>query len=331
MIDMSLMKGVRVDPASSTVRVEAGCTSGDVDHATHAFGLAVPFGIVSTTGVAGLTLGGGIGYLSRKYGLTIDNLLEADVVLADGSIVTASPSQNADLFWGLRGGGGNFGIVTSFLFRAHPVKTVFAGPVFWDIEHAAHGDAEISRFPARRAGGARRLRRPEDGSAGRAIPRRASGQAGLRHHRLLQRPGGGGRGRHGAAAEGAARAALQLDERNAVSRAAIHVRPVPAEGHAMVLERRLRRTNSTDEAIDAHIAQARQTPSALSLMHLYPIDGAVHRVGKNDTAWNTRDATWAMVIAGIDHRSRGTPGDISRLDQGAIGKPCIPIPMAAAM
>jgi FAD/FMN-containing dehydrogenase len=135
-VDLSMMKSVRVDPASRTVRVDAGCTSGDVDHATHAFGLAVPFGIVSTTGVAGLTLGGGTGYLTRKYGLTIDNLLEADVVLANGSFVTASKSQHSDLFWALRGGGGNFGVVTSFLFQAHPVGMVYAGPIFWEATHA---------------------------------------------------------------------------------------------------------------------------------------------------------------------------------------------------
>src|SRR5215218_1700584 len=134
-IDLSEMKGVRVDPSNSTVRVAPGCTSGEVDHATHAFGLAVPFGIVSTTGVAGLTLGGGTGYLTRKHGLTIDNLLEADVVLADGRFVTASEREHPDLFWALRGGGGNFGVVTSFLFRAHPVATVYAGPIFWEATH----------------------------------------------------------------------------------------------------------------------------------------------------------------------------------------------------
>jgi len=135
-IDLSSLKGVRVDPASRVVRVEGGCTSGDVDHATHAFGLAVPSGIVSTTGVAGLTLGGRTGYLTRKHGLTIDNLLEADVVLADGSFVTTNATQHPDLFWALRGGGGNFGVVTSFVFQAHPVNEVFAGPIFWDAADA---------------------------------------------------------------------------------------------------------------------------------------------------------------------------------------------------
>src|SRR6187399_2163572 len=135
-IDLSHMKGVHVDPAAKIVRVQPGCTGGDVDHATHPFGLAVPFGIVSTTGVAGLTLGGGTGYLTRKYGLTIDNLLEAEVVLADGSVVTASATSHPDLFWALRGGGGNFGVVTSFLFQAHPVSDVFAGPIFWDAADA---------------------------------------------------------------------------------------------------------------------------------------------------------------------------------------------------
>src|SRR5215469_12178975 len=135
-INLSRMKGIRIDPANRTVRVEPGCTQGDVDHATHSFGLAVPAGIVSTNGIAGLTLGGGTGYLTRKYGLTIDNLIEADVVLADGRFVTANASQNEDLFWGLRGGGGNFGVVTSFVFRAHPVSMVLAGPMMWEIKHA---------------------------------------------------------------------------------------------------------------------------------------------------------------------------------------------------
>src|SRR5271166_1085835 len=135
-IDLSTMRGVRVDPDARTARVGAGCTQGDVDHATHAFGLAMPAGIISTTGIAGLTLSGGHGYLSRKYGLTIDNLIEADVVLANGSFVTASKEKNPDLFWALRGGGGNFGVVTSFLFQLHPVNMVFAGPIAWDQQHA---------------------------------------------------------------------------------------------------------------------------------------------------------------------------------------------------
>ena len=135
-IDLSAMRGVRVDPDAQTVRVEGGATWGDVDHAAHAFGLAVPTGIISTTGVAGLTLGGGHGYLTRKYGLTIDNLFEADVVLADGGFVKASEEENEDLFWAIRGGGGNFGVVTSFLFRGNPVSTVYAGPMFFELDQA---------------------------------------------------------------------------------------------------------------------------------------------------------------------------------------------------
>src|SRR5438309_1010834 len=135
-VDLSPIKYTRVDPAARTVTLGGGCTWGDVDHATHAFGMATPSGIISTTGVGGLTLGGGVGHLTRKCGLSIDNLLEVDVVLADGSFVTASEDTDPDLFWAVRGGGGNFGVVTSFVFRLHPVGTVFAGPTLWDLDRA---------------------------------------------------------------------------------------------------------------------------------------------------------------------------------------------------
>ena len=131
------MKGVRVDPVARTALVAGGATLGDVDHATHAFGLVTPFGIQSTTGVAGLTLGGGLGHLTRAFGLSIDSLLAVDVVLADGSFVTASAAEHADLFWAVRGGGGNFGVVTAFLFRLHPLSTVVGGPMLWDMDRAA--------------------------------------------------------------------------------------------------------------------------------------------------------------------------------------------------
>ena len=141
-IDLSPMDYVHVDPRRRTVLVGAGALWRHVDHATHPFGLAVPSGIISTTGVAGLTLGGGIGYLTRRYGLTIDNLLAVEMVLADGRFVTANAKENSDLFWAVRGGGGNFGVVTSFLFKAQPVHTVYGGPMLWRMEDAA----EIMRW-----------------------------------------------------------------------------------------------------------------------------------------------------------------------------------------
>jgi FAD/FMN-containing dehydrogenase len=272
-IDLSMMKGVRVDPANRTVRVDPGCTSGDVDHATHAFGLAVPFGIVSTTGVAGLTLGGGTGYLTRKFGLTIDNLLEADLVLPDGSFVTANKNQHPDLFWALRGGGGNFGVVTSFLFQAHPVHTVYAGPIFWSATDA-HAVMRAFRDFLPHA--------PEELGSFVGLKTVPSMDPFPRDH-WGQRACAVISSYNGPAAEGEKVMARLLE---AV--------PPPIFNWKGDFVKAL-----TDEAIDTHIAHAAQAPSELCLMHLYPIDGAVQRTGKDATAWHARDARFSMVIAGI--------------------------------
>ena len=127
-----------MDPAARTARTGGGATWGDFNYATHAYGLATTGGIISTTGVAGLTLGGGIGHLARGYGLTLDNLLSAQVVTADGQVRTASGHENEDLFWALRGGGGNFGVVTSFEFQLHPVNDVYVGLFFYELDHAGN-------------------------------------------------------------------------------------------------------------------------------------------------------------------------------------------------
>ena len=240
-IDLSMMKSVRVDPGNEDRSRRAGCTSGDVDHATHAFGLAVPFGIVATTGVAGLTLGGGTGYLTRKHGLTIDNLLEADVVLADGSFVTASESQHPDLFWAIRGGGGNFGVVTSFLFQAHPVRMVYAGPIFWDAASTRRRSCAPIATSCRP-----RRRTSASSSASRPCPRwirsrRSTGaSARARSSAAYNGSAADGRERDGAAARRPAASDLQLDGRDAVPGDQRAVRSVLPEGPAVVLEGRLR-------------------------------------------------------------------------------------------
>lgn len=299
-IDLSTMKGVHVDPATRTVRVGPGCTSGDVDHATHAFGLAVPFGIVSTTGVAGLTLGGGSGYLTRKYGLTIDNLLEADVVLANGSFVTARKNENADLFWALRGGGGNFGVVTSFLFQAHPVKMVFAGPIFWDA--AQHGKEIMCAYRDFLP------KAPEELGVFVGLktvpsmdpfPREAWGKRACAIISSF----------NGTEEDGRRSMAPLLEKLPAPFFNWMGVMPFPAiqglfdpffpKGLQWYWKGDFVKELS-DAAIDTYVAESAKAPSELSLMHLYPIDGAVHRVAKDETAWRARDATWSMVIAGID-------------------------------
>jgi hypothetical protein len=303
-IDLSDMKSVRVDPARRTVRVEAGCTSGDVDHATHPFGLAVPFGIVSTTGVAGLTLGGGTGYLTRKHGLTIDNLLEADVVLADGSFVTASRDQHPDLFWALRGGGGNFGVVTSFLFQAHPVSQVFAGPIFWD---AAHGEVVMRTYrdflPTA----------PEELGAFIGLKTVLSTEPFPRDH-WGKRACAIISSYNGTAADGQKALAPLLGALPPPLFNWMNTVPFPSMQALFdpLFPKGLQWywkgdfvKSLPDEAIDTHIAQAAKAPTPLSLMHLYPIDGAVRRVGKDATPWQARDATWSMVIAGIDPNPKG--------------------------
>ena len=302
-IDMSALKGVRVDPDRQTVRVEAGCTSGDVDHATHAFGLAVPFGIVSTTGVAGLTLGGGTGYLTRQLGLTIDNLLEADMVLADGSFVTASAESYPDLFWALRGGGGNFGVVTSFVFQAHPVDMVYGGPVFWDARDARAVLRAYREFLPNA---------PEELGAFVGLktvpsldpfPREYWGRKACAVISAY----------NGCADDGQKALAPLLEAVPAPIFNWMSTLPFPAmqslfdpfypKGLQWYWKGDFVRS-LPDEAIDIHIAQVAEAPSELSLMHLYPIDGAVHRVDHLATAWSARDATWSMVIAAVDPNPR---------------------------
>ena len=302
-IDLSTVNGVRVDPANRTVRAEPGCTSGDVDHATHAFGLAVPFGIVSTTGVAGLTLGGGTGYLTRKYGLTIDNLLEVDLVLADGRFVTASAREHPDLFWAIRGGGGNFGVITSFLFQAHPVSVVYAGPIFWDA--AKDGQAVMRAYrdflPTA----------PEELGAFVGLKTVPSTEPFPKEH-WGKRACAVISSFNGPQAEGERAMAPLLSKLPPPLFNWMGAMPFPVmqglfdgffpKGLQWYWKGDFVKSLS-DDAIDTHIKQAASAPSELCLMHLYPIDGAVHRVRRDGTAWSARDATWSMVIAGIDNRS----------------------------
>jgi FAD/FMN-containing dehydrogenase len=304
-IDLSRLRGIRVDQQSRSVRVEGGCLWGDVDHATHPFGLAVPSGFLSTTGVGGLTLGGGIGYLARQHGLTIDNLLGVDVVLADGRLVTASAEENADLFWAVRGGGGNFGVVTSFLFRAHPVQNVYGGPIFWPIEKGP----ELLRFWRDFI-----LKAPEDinGWFGYAtVPPVPMFPA---EHQMKKvcvvtwcytgDP---------------AKAEAAFKPIRAVSPPLMDFcGPIPFPVLQSLFDGLYPAglqwywkadffQELSDKAIELHQKYGERLPTPHSTMHIYPINGAAGRVPKAETAFHFRDAKFAEVIVGVDPDPASNP------------------------
>jgi hypothetical protein len=297
-IDLSLLKGVQVDQETATVQVRGGSLLKEVDEATHAAGLAVPAGIIGTTGAGGLTLGGGVGHLTRRCGLTIDNLLSAEVVLADGSRVTASDEEHPDLFWALRGGGGNFGVVTSFTFRSHPVHTVVAGPMLWPLERSADvleayreflpsAPRELNGFfafltvpPAppfpeelhlqKMCGVVWCFSGPKDESDAALAPARDWAPVALDGVQAMPLP----------MLQGAFDALYPPGDQWYWR--ADFVAEIP------------------DEAVERNVEFGERLPTWKSTMHLYPIDGAVHDVGESDTAWAYRNAGWAQVMVGVD-------------------------------
>lgn len=295
-IDLSGIKYVRVDEASSTVRVGGGNVWGEVDHATHPFGLAVPAGIISTTGVGGLTLGGGVGYLSRKYGLTIDNLLEADMVLADGSMVTVNADQNTDLYWAIRGGGGNFGIVTSFKFQAHPVKNIIGGPTLWPIERVEEVmewyHSFINNAPDDLNGFIATMVIP-----GPPFPEEL-------HNKMFC-------GVVWAYVGDPKKMEEVFAPVHAMEPVFAHVGEMPYPNIQTLFDGMLPHglqwywradyfKDLSAEVRSKHLEYGSKIPTPLSQMHLYPISGAAGRVGKEDTPWANRDAKYAGVIVGVD-------------------------------
>ena len=297
-LDLGDMNGVRVDPEARTVRVEGGATWGKVDHAAHAFGLAVPSGIISTTGVGGLTLGGGLGHLTRKHGLTIDNLLEVDIVLADGRMLTASEHEHSDLFWAVRGGGGNFGVVTSFLFRAHPVHSVVGGPTFWSLDDAAdvmrwYRDF-IREAPLDLNGFFAFLTVPP----GPPFPEHLHGRKVCGIVWCYSGP-----------PERAEEVFAPVASFGQPLMHGVHTMTVPQlqsafdgiypPGHQWYWRADFF-DELSDAAIEEHVTHGSRMPTMQSSMHLYPIDGAAHEVANDATPWSYRQASWAQVIVGVD-------------------------------
>ncbi len=295
MIDLSLMKGVHVDPKARTARAQPGVTLGDLDRDTQAFGLAAPAGIVSTTGIAGLTLGGGMGWLSRKHGLTCDNLLSVDIVTADGRFLTASDDENADLFWGVRGGGGNFGIVTSFEYRLHPVgPIVVAGLLLHPLEKAT----EFLRFYREYAATA-----PDELAA---IPLlRLAPPAPFLPEDVHGAPVVGVAVLYAGPIEDGQRVVQPLKEFG--SPLADLISPKPFTAYQTMFDAGAAPGNHyylkseylaglSDDAIDTIVAHGASITSPLSLAAFFHLGGAVSRVGRDETAFSHRDAAFALNI-----------------------------------
>jgi FAD/FMN-containing dehydrogenase len=296
-LDLSEMQEVDVDPFGRIARAEGGATLGVFNDATHKHGLATTGGIISTTGIGGLTLGGGIGYLARGFGLACDNLVAAEVVTADARRVTASESENEDLFWALRGGGGNFGVVTAFEYRLHPVEQVYGGPILYELDDAAtvlrfyrdyirDAPRELGGFPAWQ------IARPLP-----FIPEDRHGDPFLIFVACWAGP----------VDQGAA-ALAPFHEVAPVVAEMVGPMPYPAINSAFdaLVPAGLQHywkanfvKELTDEAIAAHLEHGPKVPAVNSTVHIYPINGAVQDVAPHATAFAYRDANFATVIAGM--------------------------------
>jgi FAD/FMN-containing dehydrogenase len=312
-IDLSLLKDIQVDPDARTVRVGGGCTWGEVDAATGEHGLATPSGIISTTGVGGLTLGGGLGHLTRKFGLAIDNLLEAEMVLASGEQVRASADENPDLYWAIRGGGGNFGVVTSFLFRLHEVGTIIGGPTFWPVEQGAEVLSAYREFLPNAP------RELNGFFAFATVPPGPPFPEEIHLRKVC-----GVVWCYVGDEEDAAKAMAPLLD--ALPEPLMHgVQPMPHAALQGAFDGIYPKGDQwywradfvneiPDEAVAIHAKFGEEMPTMQSTMHLYPIDGAVHDLAPSDTAWSYRDATWGAVFAGVDPdpANVGAIGDWSR-------------------
>lgn len=294
MIDLSAAKGVRVDAAKQTARAQAGATWGDFDHETHAYRLATTGGVVRSTGIAGLTLAGGHGLLMRKYGLACDNLVSVDLVTADANLLTASAQENPELFWGLRGGGGNFGVVTSFEYQLHPVSTVLGGLLIYPLDHARSILKSYDEFVGTapdELGCVVVLATLPDG-------RKAVGFL-LAYHGPLER------------GEDVIRplrsfGGLLADEVTVMPYPAIQSIAENFNPHGL---RNYWKTaylgTLSEDAINIMAEYHARVPSPLTHQVLYPLGGAVGRVGKDDTAVACRDARHVFIVIGMwDDASR---------------------------